>query len=307
MSLLGRRDKEQMGDNVVDQLVHPNHPEVKTSWEQITPEVAESYLEANSDNRSKDLNNQAVISGDMNAGAWNDQNPAAIVFDADGRLADGQHRLSGVVETGRTIWMMVVRGVSPDVYLTMDSGKGRTFKDSVQKNGYKNYTTLAALVKGALAYKRSGSLKNIDRKSSHSAYQAFLESDEARLVRLASWSRLITDRKTGLAVDLSAKQVGVLRFALEDAGAKSEDVEFFFDALAGRVDAPQPVQLLKKRLAQMFSSRRTKKARVPAEYKFAIAIKAWNAYIDGQELSQLSWRPGGKRPESFPEIKPATE
>jgi hypothetical protein len=36
-------------------------------------------------------------------------------------------------------------------------------------------------------------------------------------------------------------------------------------------------------------------------YLTAIMIKAWNAYRDGKRVTLLTYRPGGARPEAFPE------
>lgn len=300
-------EKERERGKVVQEIVHPKHPKVRAAWEEITPDVAKQYLEHNDRNRDLDKTNASLIGSDMDSGAWNDENPAAVVFDQNGSLANGQHRLIGVVHTGRTVTMLVVRGVSPDVYLTMDSGKSRSFTNTLQHEGFTNYSTLSSIVKGCHAYKRYGSLAKIDRRAFNSALMNFLRQDEARLVSLTAWSRSMTDNKQGLSVNLSAKRVALLRYALEDHGASQEDIEAFFLALAGRTDVPQPVRMLQKRLQQIQNAGVSKKSSISAEYVFAVCVKAWNAYIRGEEVNRLSWKPGGAKPEQFPTIVASPE
>ncbi len=302
--VLGKRREK---GTVVEEIVHPRHPNVRAAWEEITPDVAKQYLEHNDRNRDLDKTNASLIGSDMDSGAWNDQNPAAVVFDENGSLANGQHRLIGIVHTGRTVTMLVVRGVSRDVYLTMDSGKSRSFTNTLQHEGFTNYATLSTMVKGCYAYKRYGSLSKIDKRSSNSALMTFLKQDEAHLVSLTAWSRAMSDNKQGLSVDLSAKRVGLLRYALENHGATEDDIEAFFSALAGRTDAPQPVRMLRKRLQQIRNAGASKRSSISAEYVFAVCIKAWNAYIRGEEVNRLGWKPGGAKPEPFPAIVVSAE
>lgn len=86
--------------------------------ELITKEIAIKYLEHNANNPRKKVNHNRVkgYAADMKAGKWS-MNGEAIVFDADGNLKDGQHRLMAVVESGVPVLMFVVRGIDPSIVL----------------------------------------------------------------------------------------------------------------------------------------------------------------------------------------------
>ena len=86
--------------------------------EKITPKIAKDYLKWNTKNprgtNSLRRSYAKQLADDMTAGKWQ-QNAATIVFDEDGFLKDGQHRLAAVILSGKTIEFVVVRGVGRDV------------------------------------------------------------------------------------------------------------------------------------------------------------------------------------------------
>jgi hypothetical protein len=95
------------------------------NMELITPEVAATYLKHNEHNPRKVVSSKQVeaYARDMKAGEWFN-NGEAIVFDANGNLKDGQHRLLAVVKAGVPVYMFVIRGVDPMV-TTFDYGLNR--------------------------------------------------------------------------------------------------------------------------------------------------------------------------------------
>ena len=98
---------------------------VSTAIEEITPELAAKYLKQNTDNYRK-LSRSVVkrYAEDILAGRW-EINGETIVFNEDGVLVNGQHRLAAIIMANRAIVTIVVRGVSRDVTI-FDSGSVRT-------------------------------------------------------------------------------------------------------------------------------------------------------------------------------------
>lgn len=90
--------------------------------ETITPEMAEEYLQHNEHNPRKTANRRQVESyaRDMAARKWF-INGEPIVFDANGDLKNGQHRLMAIVKANVPVEMYVVRGVDPGI-TTFDYG-----------------------------------------------------------------------------------------------------------------------------------------------------------------------------------------
>ena len=79
----------------------------------ITPEVATEMLKLNIGNRKMNKRRLTQHVNAMRNGQWMITGEA-IKFSDAGRLIDGQHRLTSVVESGATIQSMVVRGI-PDM------------------------------------------------------------------------------------------------------------------------------------------------------------------------------------------------
>lgn len=113
--------------------------------ETITPEIAQVWLEKNTNNRAI---RQMVVdryADEMRSGAWK-LNAETIKFSRDGTLLDGQHRLWAVVESKVTIQSFVARGISADALQTIDSGIARRLSDKLTFSGVKNPKATAQLV-----------------------------------------------------------------------------------------------------------------------------------------------------------------
>jgi hypothetical protein len=90
---------------------------ITTQTEEITPAMAEKYLEKNFKNRSVKPKTVRTYANDMLAGNWHFTHQG-IAFDENDHLIDGQHRLLAIVESGVTVKMLVTRG------LPAEAGKG---------------------------------------------------------------------------------------------------------------------------------------------------------------------------------------
>lgn len=101
--------------------------------EKITPAKAKEYLKRNVNNpRGKNSLNRRIVktyAEDMINGRW-ELNGECLVFDEDGYLKDGQHRLAAILLSGKTIEMCVIRGVGRDVDI-FDVGWKRTVSQMV--------------------------------------------------------------------------------------------------------------------------------------------------------------------------------
>src|SRR5581483_4804534 len=77
-------------------------------------------------------------------GEWQ-ENGATIVFNEDGELIDGQHRLAAVIRSGKTIWSLVVRGVSSkeSVFHTIGDEKPRRVTDLLRTANVNNVAAVA--------------------------------------------------------------------------------------------------------------------------------------------------------------------
>lgn len=95
----------------------------------VTPEMAAKWLESNTHNRKLLKTRVQGLARAMTQGDWR-LNGDAIRFYEDGRVADGQHRLSACVKSGVSFQTIVIDGLKEDVSPTIDKGATRTTADN---------------------------------------------------------------------------------------------------------------------------------------------------------------------------------
>lgn len=107
---------------------------INISEELITPDKARKYLETMGYNRPlshKHVNNLAFAMTEKKFYL----SPHGIVFDEDGRLSDGQHRLHAIIKSNIPQRMLVCRDVPRETSNTMDRGKKRLLVDVLTYQG----------------------------------------------------------------------------------------------------------------------------------------------------------------------------
>lgn len=153
-----------------------------TNIETITPELAERYLQANTDNRKIRQRVVDAIARDMLNGDFV-LTHQGIAFDADGLLIDGQHRLAACVKSGVPMTVMVTRGIDRSSAEAIDTGIKRTFQDGLNFSGkyedspaLRNKATIGAIRKLAqFGYNQSIVLSDAEI---HTLLMAFREKIE---------------------------------------------------------------------------------------------------------------------------------
>lgn len=114
--------------------------------ETITPELAREYLKSNLNNpRGKKTLKRSTANryaNDMKSGKW-ETNGETIVFDEDGILKNGQHRLAAIILAGVPVKIFVVRGVSRDTVI-FDIPEKRTPNQMVNAMGFECNPSITA-------------------------------------------------------------------------------------------------------------------------------------------------------------------
>lgn len=107
---------------------------MRTELVKITPDMAKNMLNSNPINRN--ISERAV--SDLSRAILNNDwqiTHQGIAFYDDGTLADGQHRLTAVVKADVPVYMMVTKGLSKEVAMTLDSGRRRSLIDGIKISG----------------------------------------------------------------------------------------------------------------------------------------------------------------------------
>lgn len=116
---------------------------MRYEYRPITPEDAREMLEHVFINRPKREDQVVAYARDMVNNNWRPVGDP-IRVDTNGDLIDGQHRLSAIVASGRTVSMMVVSGVNPEDQIVIDSGVKRRAADYLTLDGRKYGARLAS-------------------------------------------------------------------------------------------------------------------------------------------------------------------
>lgn len=106
----------------------------KITREKVSPAKAEKWLNLNKNNRTMRNGIAEKYAEDMRQGRWTEC-VAPIVFYEDGDVADGQHRLWAIVDSGATFEFTIHRGLPRDAGLNIDTGAPRTLVDNARISG----------------------------------------------------------------------------------------------------------------------------------------------------------------------------
>lgn len=134
--------------SIKKRVLEASIPSVSAKLETITPDMAKKYLASNPRNRNVRPKRVKAIAQDIRNKNWQ-TNGEPIVFDENGALKDGQHRLHGIIESGIPVEMLVVRGISSEVSI-FDRGSVRSTTDTLRMEGFPanvSGTEIVALVK----------------------------------------------------------------------------------------------------------------------------------------------------------------
>lgn len=96
--------------------------------EEVSPSQAHAYLAQSAGNRSLNADYVLSLGVAMETGRWTPE-ASEIVFDDSGALVDGHHRLNAIVAVGKTVPMLVKRGVPKSARGVIDTGRSRNIKD----------------------------------------------------------------------------------------------------------------------------------------------------------------------------------
>lgn len=253
-------------------------PHMEASVETVTPAKALEWLENAARNRHIADSTVRRYGADMLAGRWH-LNGQGIIFDSNGKLVDGRHRLTAIAATGVTVQLLVVRGAKPEAFETMDSGRVRSLANTLAIDGHKNTNATGATARMVWAFAAGVNLK--------------YGSSRTELLNLIRAHPLIEEYTTMICNrDGYTKPMGVPRsglaavLALANQERKLDDqVHAFVEAFVTGEGLFQgdPRLTLRRWLARMRAETGAGGSRI-AEPFFAATCKAWTAFVMNSDL-----------------------
>lgn len=117
---------------------------VKVSIKKIGPEEAKKILEERNpyNYRSINMGTVEIYAKDMENGNWM-ENGEPIMFDINGNLINGQHRIMAIIRSGTEQWFVIVEELDPSSASTIDIGRKRSIEQYLKwaDKGYKTGAT----------------------------------------------------------------------------------------------------------------------------------------------------------------------
>lgn len=261
----------------------------------ISPQVAAELLAKNSDNyRNIQKSRVSKYAKEMKLGRWL-KNGEAIKMYSNGVLADGQHRLSAVIESGQTVPMLVIDGIDPSVGV-MDRQRPRTVPQQLKRLGIKNVNEIASMSRLAIMHEKGtwGKVGGGDDTIIDSEIVEFAVKNDNKLQDAFRASRPLKNlRKAVRTLSAAIFAVGT------DYPSESETAKWFADALEKGCDLSpdEPVLHLRNRiLSQTESSKMS-----PQMLKGLITL-AWNKTVLGESCSAKAFviRSSGPGKRNYP-------
>ena len=273
------------------------HENLTVDVELITPEMAAEYLEKNKDNRQPTERHIKYLASQMNAGKWY-LTHQGIAFDANGDLRDGQHRLFAVLRSMSPQEMLVIRGLEPETFQVMDTGKNRTAADILHIEGYDKYSPkmLATATRGIIEWQH-GIYRNMFKSTlfiTNFMILNFVNENKKKLLPMIQKFQPLASKHKNIWPGANAVWMSYVFSEIKDC---DENTAFdFFEKLytGANLSESDPILFLRNWLQQdKFQTHRATK-----QMKMAMIIKGWNFHRQGVPTRKMwHWK---KKEESFP-------
>lgn len=250
---------------------------MKITTEKIGPEKAKKMLESNTCNRNVRQSKVDEYAAAMTLGRWHSTGQGIIILD-DGSIGDGQHRLLAIIQSGATIDMIIVRGISPSAMAGIDIGIKRTVADFMHlHHGVKNTNVVCASTKAIFSLCFS--------------YQNYVIGAELMKIGIDSFGDLINESAYHLNKTPQAKKAWIIG-SIAFAEKSFPQIKDFTHIVATGEDAKKGNPALTFRNWLISGSSQ----HLMASYKagaYESLFNCMNAFISGRQLNHVKRGPEG--------------
>jgi|DEB0MinimDraft_6_1074348.scaffolds.fasta_scaffold00040_26 hypothetical protein len=211
-------------------------------------------------------------------------NGDTVKFDVDGKLIDGQHRLSAVLKTGVPMETIVVRNLPREAFNTLDFGKKRSAGDVLCTRGLSYTQNIAASVRIVLSLR---GLDNITPAAITSIRNKITTPDIIDYVLtnedIAKDAQYVRTRyRTACRLLTSSVAVALYHiFRQIDEKLCTE----FFSKLNGtlNIDVNEPLFKLREKLILRFNS----ESEILRQYKMLWPVQCWNIMRGEKDTGEM--------------------
>lgn len=251
----------------------------------VTPAMAELWLMSNIGNRPLDESRMRGYVDEMNKGNWY-LSTDAIGFDTSEKLINGQHRLWAVVYHGKPVSLLVARGLPPESFNVIDTGKNRTAGDLLGISGFRAPAAMGAIARFVMAHKKGKVLTVKDGKKTLGATNAeVLEFSQKYREQIEESYEVAEKTARKFRMGLVGREIGGLYWVFSEF-SKGDALKFFELYASGEnMDSKHPVFTLRQKFIQNSSSQK----KYGLRDKLAWAIIAWNKFRSNSQMSVIRW------------------
>ena len=271
--------------------------------EDVTPEMAAWMLQFNNQNRKlnerlvDELVRQIHADGFLLNGESIKLSRGVPLLDPDGKpvtdgeghvmkvplVVDGQHRLEAIKKSGKTVKILVVRGLDPDTQATVDTGRKRTTADVMRISGERESANLGAMLAGIWKWNAGDRKFGTNPKPSPAEAKNLLAEDSDRIRR-----SLEVGLQTGRSYpDLSKSSLAISHYLLCQVDPGLQFVPYMFHLIATGFDLSDgnPVAALRTRATRYRHG--GQKQKMTMSRQVGLVINAWNNCVKNEAVSTL--------------------
>lgn len=245
----------------------------------ISPQFASAVLqERNQDNRpmsekklaqnvSDILNNNFLVNGE------------SLIFDKNGKLLDGQHRLQSTILAKRNIVTNVCFGVEPEAKGSIDQGKGRSAGDVLGFNGMKNANAVASVARFLIGYYKNDGT-TFGRTGNVTTAEIVQEIERRPTIEAAlQWATQFQSLNVGV---VTPSQIALAYMILEPI--YGPEVTFFLErvGLGDNIGAKHPAFAVRKKLRMKKDGKRLSNI-----LAIEVLMRGFIAFHEGRELDHM--------------------
>lgn len=282
-------DKEKQTENVTPikkTAPSPHDPmgPIKPGRRTITPPEARAMLERNTHNRPLSRATVERLKNVILNGEWK-YNGEAIKFDETGTLMDGQHRLTAIAEGEHPAELLVLTGLPPEAFVTLDQGRKRTGGDVLAIQGVKRYNAVS--VAGSMFYRLVKNRQVYGASAPIPAYGiAHIVERHPGLVDAVEFCAPIQRRGDSHIIGLG--YLAAFVYVAEHIMGDSDRAAEFAEGISVGAELPEESPLLQFRKKTLAGGKRDV---MHAQAKLALLGKAFGLHMAGRTVKTLTHPP----------------
>jgi len=274
---------------------------------EITPEMAERLMEGRGNNRNVRPTVVERYADDMEQERWGDHSVIRISRE-DGKVLDGQHRLTACIATGKPFRAIVLL-VDPEDILTTDIGATRRLADMIKFDNpeERNVAAVASIVVAHAAWDGEEFRASAEHVSVPALVDRYRANPGMYHEAASKVSHVYRYLRSGKGFPASQAMLGLAYIVIKEKALDPAWVdEFFEEWVSDDYKGSDVLGVLNQALnprskplpsVNVYSGRRR---------FLAIVLKGWNAWSMGESPQRITFNMGGpsKVRESFPKIMP---